>query len=372
MYGKAKTAVHPPGRGHDAAHPWRPGAAHRGAAAGRHRRLRPLTGGGALLLDRGVVRAQLRRRAQAVGPGRDAHGQPPAPRRGAARSMKDPPIRALFIVGQQSGGHLPRVQQDASRSCARGPVHRGARSVHAGHRALRRHRAAGGDAIWRPRISIRAYGAYYMQYGHQAAQAAGRGAVEPRRWRRRSPQRMGADRSDLRACRTARIAAASCSAARPDRAAADPAKLFATPGRSHIAHDRAASNSARRPASSSSIPRRSRKQGLPPMPDWQPDPAEAPRPPQWPLRLLTAPGYFQSHTAFSGVGFLRQREGEPFCVLHPEDAARARPRATASACAWSTTAAPIGPDAARQRRGAARRGAGARPAARRARRCRAR
>ena len=43
---------------------------------------------------------------------------------------------------------------------------------------------------------------------------------------------------------------------------------------------------------------------------------------KWPLRLLTAPGYFQAHTAFSGVGFLREREGKPFCVLHPEDAAK--------------------------------------------------
>ena len=56
------------------------------------------------------------------------------------------------------------------------------------------------------------------------------------------------------------------------------------------------------------------------MPDWQPDPAEAEQAPRWPLRLLTAPGYFQSHTAFSGVGFLRGREGPPFCVLHPDDA----------------------------------------------------
>ena len=57
-------------------------------------------------------------------------------------------------------------------------------------------------------------------------------------------------------------------------------------------------------------------QGLPPMPDWAPEPAAA-----YPLRLLTTPGYFQSHTAFSGVAFLRQREGVPCAVLHPEDAA---------------------------------------------------
>jgi anaerobic selenocysteine-containing dehydrogenase len=62
-------------------------------------------------------------------------------------------------------------------------------------------------------------------------------------------------------------------------------------------------------------------QGLPPMPDWQPDPAEATQGTRWPLRLLTGPGYFLSHTAFSGVAFLRQREGTPYCVLHPQDAA---------------------------------------------------
>ncbi len=61
--------------------------------------------------------------------------------------------------------------------------------------------------------------------------------------------------------------------------------------------------------------------GMSPMPDWQPDAQEAADAARWPLRLLTAPSYFQPHTAFSGVGFLRKREGEPFCVLHPEDAA---------------------------------------------------
>jgi hypothetical protein len=41
------------------------------------------------------------------------------------------------------------------------------------------------------------------------------------------------------------------------------------------------------------------------MPDWVPDPVETAEAGKWPLRLLTAPGYFQAHTAFSGVGFLR-------------------------------------------------------------------
>ena len=60
------------------------------------------------------------------------------------------------------------------------------------------------------------------------------------------------------------------------------------------------------------------EQGLPALPDWQPDQLEGSA---WPLRLLTAPGYFQSHTAFSGVAFLREREGVPSVVLHPADAA---------------------------------------------------
>jgi anaerobic selenocysteine-containing dehydrogenase len=64
------------------------------------------------------------------------------------------------------------------------------------------------------------------------------------------------------------------------------------------------------------------RQGAPPMPDWTPDPEETRDAERWPLRLLTAPGYFQAHTAFSGVAFLRKREGEPICVLHPEDAGK--------------------------------------------------
>lgn len=63
-------------------------------------------------------------------------------------------------------------------------------------------------------------------------------------------------------------------------------------------------------------------QGVSPMPDWQPDAEEVSDAARWPLRLLTAPGYFQPHTAYSGVAFLRGREGAPSCVLHPDDATR--------------------------------------------------
>ena len=60
--------------------------------------------------------------------------------------------------------------------------------------------------------------------------------------------------------------------------------------------------------------------GLPPMPDWVPDPDEERQAQKWPLKLLTAPGYYQSHTAFSGIAWLRRKAGPPTCVLHPDEA----------------------------------------------------
>jgi anaerobic selenocysteine-containing dehydrogenase len=54
--------------------------------------------------------------------------------------------------------------------------------------------------------------------------------------------------------------------------------------------------------------------------DWRKSTIESTSNNDWPLRLLTAPGYFQSHAAFAGNGTLRQREGSPVCVLHPTEA----------------------------------------------------
>jgi len=61
-------------------------------------------------------------------------------------------------------------------------------------------------------------------------------------------------------------------------------------------------------------------QGLPAMPDWEADPDEPAQAERYPLRLLTAPGYFQAHTAYAGVAALRKKAGPPECVLHPDDA----------------------------------------------------
>jgi anaerobic selenocysteine-containing dehydrogenase len=62
--------------------------------------------------------------------------------------------------------------------------------------------------------------------------------------------------------------------------------------------------------------------GQPALPDFEADAEANGRSGPYPLRLLTAPGYFQPHTAFSGVASLRGREGAPAVTLHPEDAAR--------------------------------------------------
>jgi anaerobic selenocysteine-containing dehydrogenase len=64
------------------------------------------------------------------------------------------------------------------------------------------------------------------------------------------------------------------------------------------------------------------QQGVPPMPVWEEDAIEAADAARWPLRLLTAPGYFQAHTAYAASPFLRKREGDPCAILHPDEAAR--------------------------------------------------
>lgn len=42
----------------------------------------------------------------------------------------------------------------------------------------------------------------------------------------------------------------------------------------------------------------------------------------FPLYLVTAPGRFSSHTGFEAVPSLREREGAPRCLLHPDEATR--------------------------------------------------
>ena len=155
----------------------------------------------------------------------------------------------------------------------------------------------------------RAYGAYYLQYAPAAVPPQGE-ARSNFRLAQDLAARMGLDLPIYRApaetrsaelLRGAKGATAGLDAGKvrhggPIRLAADEGQQFRTPsGRLEFYSEQLAAP------------------GLAPMPDWQPDPDEERDAARWPLRLLTAPGYFQAHTAYAGVGFLRRREGAPFC-----------------------------------------------------------
>jgi anaerobic selenocysteine-containing dehydrogenase len=158
----------------------------------------------------------------------------------------------------------------------------------------------------------RAYGTYWMQYSEQAVAPVGKARSNV--WLAQAlARRMGLD-DPVFAMSEREIAAGMLHGSDydPARVIGGPplkmpsaaAQRFATPsGRLEIYSEQLAA------------------QGVSPLPDWELDPQEAAEAARWPLRLLTAPGYFQAHTAYAGVDFLRGREGTPHCVLHPDDAA---------------------------------------------------
>jgi anaerobic selenocysteine-containing dehydrogenase len=163
----------------------------------------------------------------------------------------------------------------------------------------------------------RAYGAYWMQWGQQAAKPQGE-ARSNFEVAQALARRMGVtDRIFTLSPQDA--AKELLKGATGPAGAADHATIFAgTP--IHIAHEWNGQPFKTPSGKLEFYSEQLAKQGLSPVPDWAPDAIESADAAKWPLRLLTAPGYFQAHTAFSGVGFLRNREGKPFCILHPDDA----------------------------------------------------
>lgn len=234
----------------------------------------------------------------------------------ALLGLEDPPIRALFI-----GGNNPAVTNPDANTL---------------RRALRREDLF--TVVHDPFLSVtarwadivlpaatylesedfyRSYGSYYMQYAPRAV-APQAEAWPNLRLAQELARRMGLHdpvfsmqpQELLRAL--FRGAGGPCAAVDPDalrtagpvRLAPEPGQRFRTPsGRLEFYSEALAA------------------QGLPPMPDWTPDDQELQDSARWPLRLLTTPSHFQPHTAYAGVAFLRRREGPPSCVLHPDDAA---------------------------------------------------
>ena len=158
----------------------------------------------------------------------------------------------------------------------------------------------------------RSYGSYWMQYGSAAVPPQGE-ARSNVAVAQALAVRMGLN-DPIFAARPADIVVKMFEGATGPAARVDPRQL-PTLGPVNIAHNKPqkfTTPSGKLEFYSEQLAR----QGLPPMPDWTPDPEEVRDAGRWPLRLLTAPGYFQAHTAYSGVAFLRKREGAPFCVLH--------------------------------------------------------
>jgi anaerobic selenocysteine-containing dehydrogenase len=226
-------------------------------------------GGGALPAHRGLVRPQLQRVRKPSGPATTRlvnHlrlGE-------ALLNMSDPPIRALYISANNPAVTCPEAHK-VRKGLARGPVHRGARSLHDRHREY-------ADIVL-PAASYletddlyRAYGAYWMQWGGQAAKPRGKRAPTST-WRRRWPAH-GPRRPDLHPGAAGRGAGASSRARPVPQRRPSRRKLFAGEP-IHIKHDWQGSRSRRPRASSSSSPSSWPKQGLSPVPDWNSDPIEA-------------------------------------------------------------------------------------------------
>lgn len=232
--------------------------------------------------------------------------------------LDGPPIRALFVAGNNPAVTCPdagAVRQGLSREDLFTVVHAPFLSDTARYADI----VLPAATFLETEDFYRAYGAYYMQFGPRAIEPLGE-AWPNLRLAQELARRLGL-RDAVFSMTTDELLRALWSDAGDPAAAVHPASVrgagpikvrangggqrFATPsGKLEFYSARLAS------------------QGLPPMPDWAPDAGEAADAARWPLRLLTAPGYYQSHTAFSGNERLRRHQGPPEAVLHPAEAER--------------------------------------------------
>ncbi|MFZ5781081.1 MAG: molybdopterin-containing oxidoreductase family protein [Pseudomonadota bacterium] len=237
----------------------------------------------------------------------------------ALLTMADPPIRAIFIAANNPVVTCPevyKVQKGLLREDLFTVVHDPFMTDTAKYADI----VLPATTYLETDDLYRAYGAYWMQWGRQAARPQGE-ARSNFDVAQALAQRMGlGDAIFAMPPQQAALELFKGATGPAAAAGADPERLFSGEP-IHIAHDRDGQPFKTPSGKLEFHSEQLAAQGLPAMPDWQEDPIEAAEAKKWPLRLLTAPGYFQAHTAFSGVDFLRRREGKPFCVLHPQDAA---------------------------------------------------
>jgi anaerobic selenocysteine-containing dehydrogenase len=228
----------------------------------------------------------------------------------------DPPIRALFVAANNPAVTCPdagKVREGLAREDLFTVVHDPFLSVTARYADI----VLPAATYLETADLYRAYGTYYLQWGARAVAPQGE-AWSNFRLAQELARRMGLQDPVFRMSQEEILASMlKGGGARID--ALDPAAVLAG-APIHIGPEGGQefrTPSGRLEFYSASLA----AEGLKPMPDWHPDPREEADRARWPLRLLTAPGYFQSHTAYSGNAFLRRREGPPSCVLHPDDAA---------------------------------------------------
>jgi anaerobic selenocysteine-containing dehydrogenase len=233
----------------------------------------------------------------------------------ALLELRDPPIRALFVAGNNPAVTCPdsgRVRRALTREDLFTVVHDPFLSDTARYADI----VLPAALYLETEDFFRSYGVYYMQFAPRVLEPHGE-AWSNVRLARELARRLGiTDRvfsMSTDEMVEALFANATGTAARTDHRTvrhAGPIKAAPDPG-----PQRFATPSGKIEFYSETLAR----EGLPPMPDWIDDHGAGDG--RWPLRLLTAPGYFLSHTVFSGNPVLRRREGSPVCVLHPDDAA---------------------------------------------------
>jgi anaerobic selenocysteine-containing dehydrogenase len=236
----------------------------------------------------------------------------------ALLTMKDPPLKGLFISSNNPAVTCPdtrKVKQGLSRDDLFTVVHDPMLTDTARYADI----VLPATTYLETSDFYRSYGTYYMQFAPAAVPPQGE-AWSNMRLAQELARRMGLS-DEIFGLTPEEILPKFFEGAKGAVAKIDPRTLLnhrAVKAAPEAAEQEFRTRSGRLEIYSAELAAK----GVPPMPVWQPDPEEEQAASRWPLRLLTTPGYFQSHTAFSANTFLRKRAGEPFCVLHPNDAGR--------------------------------------------------
>jgi anaerobic selenocysteine-containing dehydrogenase len=232
--------------------------------------------------------------------------------------LEKPPIRALFVAGNNPAVTNPdagAVRRGLSREDLFTVVHAPFLSDTARYADL----VLPATTYLETEDFYRAYGAYYVQFAPKAIEPQGQ-AWSNVRLAQELARRLGIQDAVFSMTTDELVRTAFRDATGP-AADIDPDTLR-TSGPVKVAPYPAGQTFATPTGKLEFYSEALAAEGLPGLPDWAPDPEEEEDASRWPLRLLTAPGYYQSHTAFSGNGYLRTREGPPVAILNPAEAER--------------------------------------------------